>query len=152
VRVRVWLKVPAGYPCRSLSITSPEALSTLRNLHQPNPLLFDELSRNTLATDEADALQTEEAAFTDVVEDDSDIPIDVVKSHIASKVVDEGFIVDGDGNLLRASVVEDVDFDQAEEDSKEVVDEAVAEPALGKGHRAKKARKLYGGTDAWNIG
>ncbi|KAF8813986.1 hypothetical protein BYT27DRAFT_7250464 [Phlegmacium glaucopus] len=50
-----------------------------------------------------------EPAFPEVVEDASDIPVDVVKRYIASGSVDDGFLVAVDGGLLRTSASEDVE-------------------------------------------
>ncbi|KAF8799803.1 hypothetical protein BYT27DRAFT_7201080 [Phlegmacium glaucopus] len=44
--------------------------------------------------------------------DTNDIPVDVVKRHIASGSVDDGVLVSEDGSLLRTSAAEDVEFDQ----------------------------------------
>ncbi|KAF8799773.1 hypothetical protein BYT27DRAFT_6852895 [Phlegmacium glaucopus] len=55
-----------------------------------------------------------EPAFSEVVEDASDIPVDVVKRHIASGSVDDGFLVAVDGCLLRTSAEDVVEFDQEE--------------------------------------
>ena len=43
---------------------------------------------------------TGEQAFSDGVEDASDIPVNIVKDHIASGSVDNEFCVDEDGGLL----------------------------------------------------
>ncbi|KAF8799787.1 hypothetical protein BYT27DRAFT_7201054 [Phlegmacium glaucopus] len=47
-----------------------------------------------------------------VFEDTSDIPVDVVKRHIASGSVDDGVLVSEDGSLLQKSAAEDVEFGQ----------------------------------------
>ncbi|KAF8799611.1 hypothetical protein BYT27DRAFT_7263698 [Phlegmacium glaucopus] len=48
-------------------------------------------------------------AFSELVEDVSDVPVNVVKNHIASGSVDDGFLVAVDGGL-RTSAAEDVDL------------------------------------------
>jgi hypothetical protein len=133
------------------SITSTEALSALRNLHKTNPDLFEELSRDSSANDTEP--MTGEPAFSDIVEDASDIPVNIVKDHIASGSIDDGFRIAEDGSLLLTAAAEDVEFDQEQDDfNKSKVDsEPVVEPVLGKGHRMKIKRKLHGGTDAWSL-
>jgi hypothetical protein len=130
-------------------MTSPETLSTLRNLHKTHPILFDELSRNIPTTD--DNVTIEEPVFSDVIDDASDIPINTVKSHITSGSVDEGFLVTEDGDLLRAAAAEDTEFDQEDDNSKKSVIEPVGAAALGKGRRMRKAPKPFGGEDAWSM-
>ena len=94
---------------------------------------------------------TEEPAFSDVIEDASDIPISTVKDHIASGSVDDGFCVAEDGSLLRTAVTEDVEFDQEQDDFNKSKVKPIIEPVLGKGHRMKIKRKLHGGDDAWSL-
>ena len=94
---------------------------------------------------------TEEPAFSDVVEDASDIPISIVKDHIASGSVDDGFCVAEDGSLLRTAVTEDVEFDQEQNDFKKSKVEPVVKPVLRKGHHMKIKHKLYGGDAAWSL-
>ena len=94
---------------------------------------------------------TEEPAFSDVIEDASDIPISIVKNHITSGSVDDGFRVVEDGSLLWTAVTEDVEFDQEQDDFNKLKVELVVEPVLGKGHRIKTKCKLHGGDDAWSL-
>ena len=94
---------------------------------------------------------TGEQAFSDGVEDASDIPVNIVKDHIASGSVDNEFRVDEDGGLLRTAAAEDVEFDQEQDDFKKIGVEPAVEPVLGKGHRTKIKRKLHGGMDAWSL-
>jgi hypothetical protein len=86
----------------------------------------------------------EEPAFSDVLDDSSAVPIAVVKSHIisASQTITTGFAVHEDGSLHRSSAVEDTTFDP-EEDSERDPDPVVA-PVLGRGHRTKRRRRLFG--------
>ncbi|KAF8801871.1 hypothetical protein BYT27DRAFT_7261525 [Phlegmacium glaucopus] len=72
------------------------------------PLACKQLSRDPSASNDVKAT-IEEPAFFEVVEDASDIPVDVVKRHVASGSVDDGFLVTEDGGLLRTSAAEDVD-------------------------------------------
>ena len=82
------------------------------------------------ATNDAETM-TEEPAFSDVVEDASDIPISIVKDHIASGSIDDGFRVAEDGSLLRTAVAEDVEFDQEQDDLNKSKVEPVVEPVQG---------------------
>jgi hypothetical protein len=92
-----------------------------------------------------------EPAFSDVVEDSSDIPVNVVKDHIASGSVVDGFCVAEDGSLLRTAAAEDVEFDQEQDNANKSKVEPVEPAVLGKGHRTKIKRRLHGGTDAWSL-
>ena len=91
---------------------------------------------------------TGEQAFSDGVEDASDIPVNIVKDHIASGSVDNEFRVDEDGGLLRTAAAEDVEFNQEQDDFKKIGVESAVEPVSGKGHRTKIKRKLHGGMNA----
>lgn len=95
-----------------------------------------------------------EPAFSKVVEDSSDSPINIVKNRIASVAVASGFAVAEDGYILHTSEAEDVEFDQEQDDFKKLkaadwAVEAVFELALGKGHCTKTVHKLYGRYSAW---
>jgi hypothetical protein len=47
--------------------------------------------------------------------------------------------------------VEDVEFDQEEDDFKKSKVVPTMEPVLGKGRRMRTAPKIFGGVDAWDI-
>jgi len=72
-----------------------------------------------------------------------------VKSHIisASQTITTRFAVHEDGSLHRSSAVEDTTFD-LEEDSVRDPDPVVA-PVLGRGHRTKRHRRLFGDEPNW---
>jgi len=98
--------------CSHTSLTSPDTLAALRELPKSNPGLYREL----LGAGEAPplgAVDGDEEPFADEVEDDSDIPITAVVSHVASGRLDiaGGFEVLGDGSIGRVSLVEDADAD-----------------------------------------
>ncbi|KAF8811463.1 hypothetical protein BYT27DRAFT_7252765 [Phlegmacium glaucopus] len=71
--------------------------------------LFEELLLDSSDSNDVEGM-IGEPAFPEVVEDASDIPVDVVKRYIASGSVDDGFLVAVDGGLLRTSAAEDVEF------------------------------------------
>ena len=130
------------------SLTSRQALEALRNLDKTNPTLFNELSSDTAqpsAVFEAES----EPEFADVIEDASDIPLEVVQQHIASNSLDtaNGYAIDKNGYITRSSNVEDPDcIDEASEA------ECATQPAvLGRGHRAKKATRPFGGVGWWDC-
>jgi len=72
-----------------------------------------------------------------------------VKSHIisASQTITTGFALHEDGSLHYSSAVEDTNFDP-EEDSARDPDPVVA-PVLGRGHRTKWCRRLFGDEPNW---
>jgi hypothetical protein len=90
-----------------------------------------------------------EPAFSDVIEDASDIPINIVMDHIVSGITDDGFCVTEDGSLLRTAAAEDIEFDQEQDDFNKSKPEV--KPVFGKGHRTKIKCKLHGGADAWSL-
>ncbi|KAF8810253.1 hypothetical protein BYT27DRAFT_7240804 [Phlegmacium glaucopus] len=102
------------------SITSPEALSALPNLHKSNSDLVKELSRDSSASNDVEGTNDREPAFSRM-------------RHIASWSVDDGVLVAEDGGLLRTFTPEDVEFDQ--DNFKELKVGPVVEPVLGKGRR-----------------
>ena len=59
----------------------------------------------------------EEPAFSDVIEDSSDIPVNILKDHIASGSIVDGLCVAEDGSLLQTAATEDVEFDQEQDDA-----------------------------------
>lgn len=77
---------------------SPDTLAALRELPKINPHLYHEL----LGEGKASPLTDEEEPFADEVEDDSDIPIATVASHVASGRSDVvgGFEVLRDGGIV----------------------------------------------------
>jgi hypothetical protein len=95
----------------------------------------------------------EEPAFSDVLDDSSDVPIAVVKSHIisASQTITTGFAIDEDGSLYRSSAVEDTNFDPEEDSARDPDPASVVQvaPELGRGHRAKRRRRLFGDEPNW---
>lgn len=151
-------------------MTSPETLTILRNLHITDPVLYQELSQtthimieSTNKQDDMNSAAVEEPEFSpEAIDDASDVPIDAVKSFIASGSA-AGFLVGDDGDLLRVAEVEDLAFGQ-DEDGQSTEGPTVTSvpgpdedmitvtPTLGRGHRVKKVRLLFGGLDSWSIG
>jgi hypothetical protein len=91
----------------------------------------------------------EEPAFSDVLNDSSDVPTAVVKSHIisASQTITTGFAVHEDGSLHCSSAVEDTNFDPKEDLARDPV--PVVDSVLGRGHRTKRRRRLFGDQPNW---
>ena len=129
------------------SMTSPAALAALRDLPQTQPDLHLELTSNLVVQEPTDGV--DEPAFSNEVEDASDIPLQTAISHVMSENADleDGFIVQEDGSLSRASVLEDPDhIDEAS-----LIPAALEAPSpiLGRGQRNRSAPKLFGGAGAW---
>ena len=74
-----------------------------------------------------------------MIDDDSDIPMDVILSHIMEEDLGHGFEADDEGKIERIGIGEDVESDIA----------AIAAPLiLGRGKRTKTTSSRYN-TLAW---
>lgn len=127
----------------------------LRNLPKTNPALHKELSQDIeeLAVPLTLNVPEElEPAFADILDDSSDVPIAVVKSHIisASQTIPAGFGTHDDGSLCRSTAVEDTDFDPSQEEDESRDPRPVVTPELGRGHRTKRRRRLFGDEPNWD--
>ena len=125
----------------------------LRNLPKTNPALYKELSQDIEDTSMpvAPTLDVpEEPAFADILDDSSDVPIAVVKSIIvsASQTIPAGFGTRDDGSIRSLAAVEDTDFDQEEDDTRDPA-RPVVTPIMGCGHRTKRRRRLFGDEPNW---
>ena len=136
--------------CSHMSLTSPDTLSALRELPKTNPRLHSEL----VGAGEAPPLGADdEEPFADEVEDDSDIPITAVVTHVASGRLDVagGFEVLEDGSIGRVSLVEDADADMRdisrEEGGEKEPEEK--EEKKGRGYRKKIPKVPFQGLGAW---
>jgi hypothetical protein len=118
-------------------------------------MLFEELSSDTTKHD--DSLAEDEPAYSEIIEDASDIPIDVVCEHIVSgsRDLDSEFLADADGILSCVSAVEDPDSEphcgevaRAPVPQMEDIEE-VEKAALGRGHHKKKGSQHFGGSSKW---
>lgn len=92
-------------------------MAVLRNIHKTHPDLFNELTSND---DDVSAPSTEHMSepelFTDHMEDDSDIPLHVLKDHLTSdSTLDSAFFIATDGSIKRNSATEDTEFSPGEE-------------------------------------
>jgi len=115
------------------SLTSADALLALRNLPKSNPTLYKQF---TGEAEETVTVEPDEPTFfeNEVIDDDSDIPMDVILSHIMDEGVGRGFEANGEGNIERCGVAEDVETEIA----------AVAPPLiLGRGKRTKTTSTRY---------
>ena len=115
------------------SLTSADALTALRNLPKSNPALYKQLTGETEGTT---VDEPEEPAFfeSDMIDDDSDIPMDVILSHIMEEDLGHGFEADDEGKIERIGIGEDVESDIA----------AIAAPLiLGCGKRTKTTSSRY---------
>jgi hypothetical protein len=135
------------------SLTSPEALAALRDLPRSNPALYAEL---TSGDDEGILLSTiEEPAFTsDSVEDESDIPVEVVVDHLASGSAElaDGFRVEDGDVITRTSCLEDPNQDveeEMDEPGTSALMASVPPAGLGRGHRVHKPSRRLRGLELW---
>lgn len=120
------------------SMTSADALTALRNLPKSNPTLYEQF---TGVAEDTTAIGLEEPAFfeNEAVDDDSDIPMDVILSHIMEEGLGHGFEVNDEGRVERTGIAEDVETEIA----------AIAAPLiLGRGKRTKTTSTRYN-TLAW---
>ena len=121
------------------SLTSADALTALRNLPRSNPALYKQFTGEAEGTITIN--EPEEQAFSEneAVEDDSDIPMDVILSHIMEEDLGHGFEANDEGQIERTGIAEDVESEVA----------AVAAPLiLGRGKRTKTTSTRYN-TLAW---
>jgi hypothetical protein len=121
------------------SLTSVDVLTALRNLPKSNPALYKQFTGETEGTMTVN--EPEEPAFfeNEVIDDDSDIPMDVILSHIMEEGIGHGFEAKDDGQIERTGIAEDVESEIA----------AVAAPLiLGRGKRTKTTSTRYS-TLAW---
>ncbi|KAJ7200610.1 hypothetical protein GGX14DRAFT_372060 [Mycena pura] len=102
------------FNCSQESLKSPAALAALRDLPKTDPALYAELTQ----TSEPEAAPTEEDLFDSDEEDndfndESDIPVDVVISHVMARVpnLPAGFALAEDGSIVRNGVAEDAELD-----------------------------------------
>jgi hypothetical protein len=63
----------------------------------------------------------EEPAFSDALDDSSDVPIAIIKSHVisASQTITTGFSIHDNGSLHRSSAIEDTNFDPEEDSARD---------------------------------
>ena len=142
--------------CSHTSLTSPDTLAALRELPKTNPRLHREL----LGVDETspplvDNSDPEEEPFADEVEDDSDIPIATVASHMASGRLDvgEGFEVLGDGGIGRVGLAEetDVEMENISGEGGGAMELEEKEEKKGRGCCKKISRVPFNGIGAWDC-
>ena len=121
------------------SLTSADALTALRNLPRSNPALYKQFTGEAEGTIMIN--EPEEQAFSEneVVEDDSDIPMDVILSHIMEEDLGHGFEANDEGQIERTGIAEDVESEVAA---------VAALLILGHGKRTKTTSTRYN-TLAW---
>jgi hypothetical protein len=85
--------------------------------------------------------------LTDPDGDGSDIPTDVIISHIVADSVSaiEGFKSDEDGRIVQTGVAEETDLPDAEVERLQEEAIAAAEAPQGRGHWARVQNVLYNG-------
>jgi hypothetical protein len=139
----------SSVPPSLLRLTSPEALAALHNLPTTNHVLYCELSGAPTTDYEGDDIEDAEPVFSDIVDNDSDIPVDVVLDHVLSGGCDikDGFAVALSGEISQLGSSKDAD---AEDDVTELTKVSVVK-SLGCGHQRKTAPKRLGNIGAWEA-
>ncbi|KAJ7174864.1 hypothetical protein C8R46DRAFT_1031457 [Mycena filopes] len=125
------------------SLTYPAALAALRNLRNTHPALHAALNQTAVAIPD-DEITKEVFTESDLRDDDSDIPLNVVTGLLRSGdalTVTPNFAIAEAGGITRAGDAELPDAEQSEEE--------ISEPqARGRGQRKKIAACRYLGS-AW---
>jgi hypothetical protein len=127
-----------SFNCSQASLISADALAALQDLPKSNPNLYKQFSGECEDKLTIDALDSkEEPAFFEgeEIDDDSDIPMDVILSQVMKKGLGQGFETNEDGQIKRTGIAEDIDA------------EIEAAVILGRGKRRKTASTRY--TSAW---
>ncbi|KAJ7830292.1 hypothetical protein B0H14DRAFT_3464892 [Mycena olivaceomarginata] len=91
------------------SLTSPAALAALRDLPNTNPALHLELTGASKPTEDVIEERVFEEEEEDCYNDESDVPVDVMISHVIPRVTE-------DGSLIRNGAAEDPEIDVAADD------------------------------------
>jgi hypothetical protein len=122
------------------SLTSADALTALRELPNTNPTFYHEITGgkgNEGTNTEEDFIEGED----DVVEDGTDIPVDVIIAQIISgdSMPEEGFAVNNEGVVVRTGVAEETEVVHDELAN----GEAMPAVSLGRGHRTKVPSNKY---------
>ncbi|KAJ7038746.1 hypothetical protein C8F04DRAFT_1255666 [Mycena alexandri] len=127
------------------SLTSPAALSVLRELCTTNPILYDALNQASTSAIIVGG-DVEEPMYPSGVYDDCDVPLDVVADAVTSggSNIAANFAVDENSGITRSGIAEVSDAEDDESDF-EVDSEPVA---LGRGQRKKTVARRYQGP-AW---
>ncbi|KAF7349854.1 ATP-binding cassette sub-family A member 6 [Mycena venus] len=143
--LKAWEHCAVGdFNCSQTSLTSPAALTALRELPTTDPDLYRELIGQKQPTETV----VEEELFADDEEvkgycDESDIPVDVLITHVTTggvAALPDGFQIDDEGNLCRNSAAEDPEL---------VVEASDLPVAVRRPKRAAKAPRPYGGDAMW---
>lgn len=136
------------------SLTSSAALTALRELPTTNISLYHEITSQTATSQTVNLDDTEPDFGNDdetAIEEGSDIPVDVIVSHIVTGNVGadaSGFMVGNDGVVVRNGAAEGIDSDgqalanQLLSSARAPVNEVPI--ALGRGLRAKTGSNRYG--------
>ena len=128
------------FNCSQESLTFREALAVLCNLSRTNPDLHKEIT----GQEESEPTGKEESTFSLDHEllDDTNIPTNVVIDHVVSdeKQVEWGFMVDGNGMVMRDSVAEELEMGDAGND---------AEAVCVRGQHVRTKQTLFSGKHMW---
>jgi hypothetical protein len=129
------------------SLTSPVTLTALRELPNTNPTLYREITGGK-GDESADLEKNFIEGNDDLVEDGTDIPVDVIVAQIISgnSILVEGFKCDNEGVIVRTGVAEETEVVHDEFVSN---GDSIKAAPLGRGHRAKLVPSRYGTNAAW---
>jgi len=98
-----------SFNCSQASLTSSDALAALRDVLKSNPTLYKQFTGECEDTSTVDDEQ--EPAFFDgeEIDDDSDIPMEVVMSQVMENDLGQGFETNEEGQIERTGIAEDVE-------------------------------------------
>jgi hypothetical protein len=127
-----------NFNCSQASLTSTDALAALQDLPKSNPNLYKQFSGGCKDKQPVDGEEKPVFFEGEEIDDDSDIPMDVILSQVMEKGLGQGFKTNEDGQIERTGIAEDIDA--------EIV-AAAALLILGHGKCIKTASRWY--TSAW---
>jgi hypothetical protein len=119
------------------SLTSLAALTALRQLANTNTTLYHEITGGNTVTEAAKNEEPDFPEDSDIqTNDGSDIPVDVIITHIMSGgSAAEGFKVNDEGSIMQIGVAEETDLHIELMGDKD--------KPLGRSHRVKFGSKRY---------
>ena len=134
------------------SLTLATTLTSLRELPKTNLNLYHEILGGAVEPStglEDDFADENDSSIADPDGDGSDIPTDVIISHIMADGVSmvERFKSNEDGRIIWTGVAEETNLPDTEVERLEAI--AVAEAPRGRGHRAKVQNVLY--NEEWEM-
>ncbi|KAH9971063.1 hypothetical protein BJV74DRAFT_889431 [Russula compacta] len=126
-----------NFNCSQASLTSLDALTALRNLPKSNPTLYKQFTGKCEDIPTADGEEEPTFFEGEEIDDDSDIPMEVIRSQVMENGLGQGFETNEEGQIERNGIAEDI----------EAKITILAVLLMGCGQRTKTASTWY--TSAW---